>query len=240
MAFESRHHIANDIHFTLPEGLWQERSDFFRSFGFLAAEKSKRQYRNGEEGAILLSVCVDSMGKWKSAASTAVDEVFHCGYSSARRLLLSMRPEFAERIFEGKKQVEIRRKFSKKWIGSKAVIYGSKPLAALMGEVTVADVTLDSPQKIWDRFGRRAGCSHEEFAKYVGSAPNVYAIELGELAPYTYSISTTEIARLINVEDLRPPQSFLDVKANSDSPWLMAISVASLLHAKSRPRQHVS
>ena len=239
MAFESRHHIANDIHFTLPEGLWNSKADFFKSYGFLAAEKSLRQYRSGEAELSCSAPLSTVWGHALKRLPRLLTRFSMAGYSSTNRLLLSMRPEFAERVFQGTKQVEIRRKFSEKWVGSKAVIYGSKPLGALMGEVTVAGVTADCPNNIWERFGPRAGCSHDEFTIYVGAAAQVYAIELRDVAPYTYSISTDQIAQLINVEDLRPPQSFMDVKADGNSPWLSAISVAGLLHAKSKPKPHI-
>src|SRR6267142_6017042 len=44
MAFELRQ-IARTIHFTLPEGLWESKQDFFRSFNFCEAKKAGTQYR---------------------------------------------------------------------------------------------------------------------------------------------------------------------------------------------------
>ena len=236
MTLEARRHIAADIHFTLPESLWAERSAFFKSFGFESAMESERQYRSGEaELACAAPISV----VWENAISRAsglLGQFSVGGYSSSNRLLISMRPEYAERVFAGKKQVEIRRRFSEKWLGSKMVVYGTQPLAALMGEVTVSGVTSGSPGVIWERFGGRTGCSHEEFAEYAGDTPQVYAIELNDAKPYLCPLNTYEIAKMINVDELRPPQSFLELKMGMDSPWARAISVAGLYHGRFRAK----
>jgi predicted transcriptional regulator len=236
MTFEAKRHIATDIHFTLPEGLWAERSAFFKSFGFGTAEKAERQYRSGEAELACAAPISVVWANAISRASKLLGRFSIGGYSSTNQLLFSMRPEYAERVFKGEKQVEIRRKFSEKWLGSKVVVYGTQPLAALMGEVTVSGVTSGSPCVIWERFGARAGCSHEEFADYVGNAPQVYAIELGDVTPYLCPLNTHEIARMADVDELRPPQSFLELKMGKDSPWARAISVAGLCHGRFRAK----
>lgn len=238
MTFEAKRHIATDIHFTLPEGLWAERSAFFKSFGFRIAEKAEHQYRSGEAELACTAPISVVWANAISRASKLLGRFSIGGYSSTNQLLFSMRPEFAERVFKGEKQVEIRRKFSEKWLGSKVVVYGTQPLAALMGEVTVSGVTSGSPSVIWERFGGRAGCSHEEFAEYVGNAPQVYAIELSDATPYLCPLNTYEIAKMVNVDELRPPQSFLELKMGKDSPWARAISVAGLWHGRFRAKSH--
>jgi len=238
MTFEAKRQIATDIHFTLPEGLWAERSDFFRSFGFENAVKSERQYRSGESELACAAPISVVWANAISRASKLLGRFSIGGYSSANQLLFSMRPEFAERVFRGEKRVEIRRKFSEKWLGSKVVVYGTQPLAALMGEVTVSGVTPGTPSAIWERFGVRAGCSHEEFVEYAGNAPQVYAIELSDVTPYPCPLNTYEIAKIANVDELRPPQSFLELKMEKDSPWARAISIAGLWHGRFRAKSH--
>ena len=52
------------------------------------------------------------------------------GCSLSNKLVMSMRPQFADRVFSRNKQVEFRKKFSLKWRGCKAVVYGTQPLGA--------------------------------------------------------------------------------------------------------------
>lgn len=98
MTFEAKRHIATDIHFTLPEGLWAERSEFFKSFGFENAKKSERQYRRGEaEFACAAPISV----VWANAISRAsglLGKFSIGGYSSSNQLLFSMKPQCGERV----------------------------------------------------------------------------------------------------------------------------------------------
>src|SRR6185369_1786480 len=41
--------FARKVHFSLPEGLWEEKKNFFNSFGFSQIQKYQTQYRNFEE-----------------------------------------------------------------------------------------------------------------------------------------------------------------------------------------------
>jgi predicted transcriptional regulator/N-acetylglutamate synthase-like GNAT family acetyltransferase len=230
MTLEARH-LAKEIHFTLPEGLWHEKADFFRSFGFTSVAEASRQYRNGQSE---LSCSAPTSVVWSCALKKLphlLDRFSPGGYSMSGKLLLSMRPMYAERVFAQTKRVEIRKKFSLKWRGCRAVVYGSLPVAALMGEVKMSNVTPGSPAEIWKRFNSTMGCSHEEFNSYVGNSSQVYAIELTEAIPYKSPVGIAQISHLIN-EDLHPPQSFRDLKINSDDAWVRAISVAGLLHGR--------
>jgi len=230
MTLEVRH-VAKEIHFTLPEGLWSEKTEFFKSFGFSEAVKASQQYRHGQ-AELACSAPVSLV--W----SRVVEKLPHLaetfspgGCSLASKLVMSMHPEYADRIFSKRKQVEFRKKFSVKWRGCKAVVYGTKPLGALMGEVTLRNVTYGSPDEIWEAFGTMGGCTREEFSGYAGNSDGVYAIELSDAIPYVSPIALAQVSHLIN-EDLRPPQSFSSVKIKSDNPWSRAISVAGLLQGK--------
>ena len=99
-----------------------------------------------------------------------------------------MKPQYAENVFKGEKRAQVRRRLFQKWLGSQAVVYGTHPLAALMGEVTVSGVSAASPSIIRERFGGRAGCSYKEFSEYVGKVDQVYAIEFKRTQRRTYAL----------------------------------------------------
>jgi predicted transcriptional regulator len=222
---------AKEVHFTLPEGLWCEKAEFFQSFGFNGAAKASRQYRHGE---IELSCTAPLSVVWSKILQKLprlLDKFSPAGFSLSNKLVLSMRPEYAERVFDRQKRVEFRRKFSTKWRGCKAVVYATKPLGALMGEVTMKNVTYGTPKEIWEAFSATGGCSREEFFTYVHGSEGVYAIELSDITPYIAPIGLAQVSHLIN-EDLRAPQSFRDVRIDSDGAWVRAVSVAGLLHSR--------
>jgi predicted transcriptional regulator len=147
-----------------------------------------------------------------------------------------MKPLYAERILAGAKVVEIRRRFSGKWIGCKAILYSSSPQKALVGEATVRSVTSGAPADIWSRFHAGLGCTQSEFAAYVGSAAEVSAIELDDVFPYKEPISLAQISHLLG-EDLRPPQSYCDLRIDrKQSAWAKAVTATSVLHGRFSPQ----
>ena len=232
MAFEIRR-VAKKVHFTLPESLWVKRKEFFNSFGFRAAKKADRQYRKGDTEMIcsapfpaVWSAVLEKLPKLMSKFSVG-------GYSMNNRLLLSVKPKYAEKVFRGEKIVEIRRVFSEKWIGHRVSLYASRPLSALVGEATVENVFAGRPQQIWLKYGPAIGCLKQEFDGYVGSAEKVFAIELRNVLPYVEAIPLNQVTYLLGKE-LRPPQSHLTLGNNKT--WARAISIAALLHGSFRIR----
>ena len=229
MTLEARH-LAKEIHFTLPESLWYEKTKFFESFGFSRAAKSLRQYRSGD---VELSCSAPLAVVWSAVLKklpNLMPRFSVGGYSLNNEILISIKPKYAHQILSGAKLIEIRKRFSDRWTGSRAVLYASSPEKALIGEATVRSVTSGRPADIWARFGPIIGCSPDEFGEYVGSATKVSAIELDAAIPYKQPIGLAQLSHLIQ-EDLRPPQSFCDLRIDDEeSPWAKAVSVASLLH----------
>jgi len=143
-----------------------------------------------------------------------------------------MKPQYAERILSGSKMVEIRKRFSEKWIGCKVVLYSSTPQKALVGEATVCSITKGTPEAIWTRFHAGLGCTRDEFSAYVGQAAEVNAIELNNVFPYKEPVSISQISYLLGLQaDLRPPQSYCDLRLDGNqNEWARAAAVASVLH----------
>jgi predicted transcriptional regulator len=230
MTFEIRHH-AKEVHFTLPESLWCKESGFFTSFGFSSTKKASRQYRRGDAELI----CSAPLSTIWSAVLNKVPELVtkFCvgGHSLGSDVLLSVKPKYAERLLAGSKLVEIRRKFSKKWLGRKAVLYASKPQGALVGEATIHSITRGRPADIWSRFETRIGGSWEEFEGYVASADEVSAIELCDVRPYRAPVPLDQVEYLLK-EELRPPQSYCELTMQKNDVWAKAVSIATLLHGR--------
>lgn len=229
MTLEVRH-LASEIHFTLPESLWLSKTKFFASFGFSRATRSSRQYRHGEAELLCSAPLRATQALALDGLPILIAKFNIGGHSLASDLLVSMRPKYAQKILTGSKVVEIRKKFSAKWVGRRAVLYASNPEKALVGEATIRSVSHGSPSQIWNQFGSSIGCSFEEFSLYVGNATKINAIELDEVYPYKEPIPLTQISHLLQKE-LRPPQSYRDLRlTDRGSNWSTAISLASLLH----------
>lgn len=226
MALEIRD-LAKDIHFTLPESLWQQKGEFFRSFGFESAALADDQYRLFDREL----ACSASFPKVWESILTKVPKLANLyafgGFSPDNQLLMSVRPEFADRIMRRKKTVELRRKFSTRWIGHRINIYASAPVMSLVGEARIAGVAVNQPEKIWDKYHDRVGCTRAEFDAYAAGAEEIYAIELDEVQPYRAGLPLTLVSHYVK-EALTPPQSYFTLEKNK--PWAKAISLAAYLH----------
>jgi predicted transcriptional regulator len=230
MAFHARHfEDVKDIHFTLPESVWNENVGFFKSFGFDIPIKSSRQYRLGED-ELYCSAPISTVWDRALEKMHILGGFSSGGFSFENKVLLSMHSKYAELVFSGIKKVEIRRKFPRRWNGRQAVVYGTQPLGSLMGELTLTKIVPGTPSQIWEQFGADAGCTFEEYSAYVGDCCEVFAILLSDLKPYLAPVGIAQIAHLIK-EDLHPPQSFIDVKMDQATPWVKALSVAGLMHS---------
>lgn len=226
MALEVRQ-SAQQIYFTLPESLWCGKQAFFQSFGFKHAIKYDVQYRFFDQE---LCVSAPFASVWESVLQKLPKFFGHFNVGGHRldsELLLSIRPEHADQIFSGQKTVEIRTRFSKKWIGCWANLYASTPVMGLVGEARIANIKIGSPKSIWRNYSRQMGCSHEAFKEYTRDHDQVYAIELDGARSYHAPVTLSYASRLIG-ESLVPPQSYCMLEQGK--PWAKAVSVATLLH----------
>lgn len=226
MAAEVRQ-FASNVHFTLPENLWEEKQDFFQSFGFESASRASRQYRLFED-ELRCSTTFDTL--WRSVVERLpkLSSLFSIrGLSIVSPLVLSIGPEYANKIVSGTKSVELRRKFSKRWIGSRTVVYATSPEKRLVGEARIANVVNGDPDRIWNAFGGELGCSRQEFDSYVGSSVEVFALVLDDVVRYAEPIPLRVLEHLI-ASDIDPPQSYCSTAGSRT--WSAALAMAALVH----------
>ena len=122
-------------------------------------------------------------------------------------LLLSIRPNYADRILDGSKKVEFRRRHPRQIeLGTRMLIYASSPVRALIGTAVVVEVVEASPEEAWDEYQGVGGIGHEQFNAYYEDCDRAIVIRLSK---------PVRLAKAIPLDDLRtkwpgfhPPQQF--------------------------------
>ena len=118
-------------------------------------------------------------------------------------LLLSIKPRFADSIFERKKRVELRRVRPRVSAGDLVLVYVSSPRCALEGAFEVERVLEAAPAQLWRSVQQTAGISEDEFHDYFRGCSQGYGIvvrRVWKLEPVT--LASLRRARI------RPPQSY--------------------------------
>jgi predicted transcriptional regulator len=226
---------AQEIHFTLPESLWEEKRHFFTTFGFEKVELSLRQYRPNERELLCSAAAATVIARALKKAPQLTASFTMLGRGIHPALLMSVAPRHAHAIMRGEKRVEVRRRFADKWEGARVVLYATRPEATLVGQVTVSRIVRDSPTNIWTAFGRWLGCERTEFFQYAGQQDEVAALVLEDPDPYVSPIPLTQLSHW-SAQDLAPPQSYQAVEP--EDAWGHALVLASFLNGRftSRPR----
>lgn len=98
-------------------------------------------------------------------------------------ILLSINPEYVEKIFSGIKKYEFRKVVSKVPI-DKIIIYTTAPIKKVVGEVIVEDILIDSPKRIWEQTKKESGISAKFFREYYEGKSRAIAYKLGEVTKY--------------------------------------------------------
>ena len=117
-------------------------------------------------------------------------------------ILLSIKPEYANRIFDGQKQYEYRKRTPKKEV-SKIVVYSSAPEQAVIGEIKVIKTLKMKPTPLWNSTKANAGISRSKYRKYFSGCTMAYAFVIGSFEKYPTSKSLADF----NIQSA--PQSFV-------------------------------
>jgi predicted transcriptional regulator len=122
--------------------------------------------------------------------------------STGRVALLSIRPEYAQAIFEGVKDVEFRRSRLAPDV-SIVIVYVTRPVAKVIGWFEVEAVIEGTPLALWRRFAKSAGIDRSAYLDYFDQAPRAFGIKVGRPTRLKRPKPLSALG-----SDLRPPQSF--------------------------------
>lgn len=100
------------------------------------------------------------------------------------KVLLSIKPEFAEKILRGQKHYEFRKVLPKAPGLKTIVIYATMPLGKIVGEFDIAEILSDTPRNIWSETANFSGISKRFFNEYFQGKEIAHAIKVKKVRRY--------------------------------------------------------
>lgn len=109
------------------------------------------------------------------------------------KVLLSIKPEYAEKILAGEKRFEFRKVVFKNPSVRTVVIYATMPVGKVIGEFDIDEIISASPSEIWDLTVQYSGITKLFFNEYFHGREIAHAIKIKKTKRYDKPIDLLNI-----------------------------------------------
>jgi predicted transcriptional regulator len=118
------------------------------------------------------------------------------------KVVLSIKPEFAFKIFDGTKKFEFRKSIFKNENIKSIIVYASSPVQKVIGEFDIDEVLNYDLSTLWDMTREFSGISEKFYYDYFADREQGFAIKIKNTRRYNKPKCLREDF------NLSPPQSF--------------------------------
>jgi predicted transcriptional regulator len=118
------------------------------------------------------------------------------------KVVLSIKPEFANKIFDGSKKFEFRKSIFKNENVKTILVYSSSPVQKVIGEFRIEKIIKHDLQTLWELTKEFSGITEEYFYEYFADKEQGFAIKIKTKTRYRKPKCLREDF------NLTPPQSF--------------------------------
>lgn len=130
-------------------------------------------------------------------------------FRAKRDVVLSVHPLYSGKIVQGKKTIELRRRFPMSAPrGTIAYIYSTSPVRAMVGSAEIERIHKLPIDQIWKKFGKMAHIDRADFDNYFSGLKEGYALKFTNARAFVRPVDLSELRERF---DFEPPQSFLYV-----------------------------
>jgi predicted transcriptional regulator len=119
------------------------------------------------------------------------------------KILLSIKPEFVEKIFNGTKRYEYRKCAFKREEVQTVVVYSTQPVGQIVGEFDIEDILCDAPVALWETTHEGSGIDASFFDDYFQGRQLGVAIKIGSTRLFDVPVDPKTVC-----EKFVAPQSF--------------------------------
>jgi len=121
------------------------------------------------------------------------------------KVLLSIKPEYAEKIFSGIKKYEFRRIIFKNPNIKTVIVYASSPVQKVIGEFEIDSILKNDIENLWHLTGHESGIEKAFFFQYYKGKDSGFAIKIRKTKKYKTPLDLRQTFNIV------PPQSFVYV-----------------------------
>lgn len=148
-----------------------------------------------------------------------------------RRVLISIKPQFADMIFRSDKTVELRKKIPALRNGDELIVYASSPVMAIIGAVEVVDVVQEAPRQLWRLVKAKAGVQRAFYDEYYEGKDTAFGIFLGQTHLFDQAVSLSTLRSAW--PNFAPPQNYryLQIWQDAEHPLLEASEIIPVCRA---------
>ena len=99
------------------------------------------------------------------------------------KILLSIKPEYVERIMDGSKIYEFRKRKCSKDIDG-IIIYSTAPVKKVVAEADVSGILEGTPEQVWKKTKSQSGISAGFFFQYYAGKDRAFAYKLSNVKKF--------------------------------------------------------
>ncbi len=122
------------------------------------------------------------------------------------KVLLSIKPEYANKIFAGTKKYEFRRSIFKNPNIKTIVVYSSSPVQKVIGEFEIETILRKDIDQLWNLTEKESGINKDFFFEYYKGKDSGFAIKIKKTTRYDIPLDLKRDFKLT------PPQSFVYIQ----------------------------
>ncbi len=124
-------------------------------------------------------------------------------------VLLSIKPEYVEKIFSREKRYEFRKRKPREAV-EKVFVYECHPSKKIVGWFSVRTIHSGSPNEIWHKCKDFGGIDEEKYLAYCYGKKTIHAFEIDEIFRYDPPVNPFD-----SFSDFNPPQDFTYIEADT-------------------------
>lgn len=120
-------------------------------------------------------------------------------------LFIAVKPEYANKIISGQKDIELRKMKPHVQQGDYVIIYASAPVKAVLGFGKIKGIIECNPKYLWERYSNRLGINKQSYFSYYDGYHKAVGIEFDMIR----AISPIGLEELRKVDpNFQPPQIY--------------------------------